>query len=56
MGRITVPGQSRQKSLKDPISTNKSWACWYMPVISAIGESTNRMWFRLARAKPQDLI
>jgi hypothetical protein len=31
-----VPGQLGQKSLEDPISTEKSWAWWYIPVIPAM--------------------
>jgi cytochrome c-type biogenesis protein CcmH/NrfF len=33
IGRIMVPGQLGQKSLEDPISTEKSWAWWCTPVI-----------------------
>jgi hypothetical protein len=33
MGRVTVLGQSKQKSLCNPISMKKSWAWWCISVI-----------------------
>jgi hypothetical protein len=40
--RIMVPGQPRQKNLQNPISTEKNWARWHMPVILAMARSINR--------------
>jgi hypothetical protein len=31
--RMAVPGQPRQKSLGDSISTEKSWVWWHVPFI-----------------------
>jgi hypothetical protein len=39
--RFTVPGQHRQKSLQDPISTEKAGR-WYMLVIQLRREASNR--------------
>jgi hypothetical protein len=34
LSSIVVQGQPRQKNLGDPIPMEKSWAWWYIPIIS----------------------
>jgi hypothetical protein len=39
---MMVPAQPRQKSSKDLTSTEKSWAWWYMPAITAMAGSVKQ--------------
>jgi hypothetical protein len=42
IGRIEVQSQPGQKSLQDPILTNKNWALWHVPLNPATQETLNR--------------
>jgi hypothetical protein len=50
--KIVAQGHLRQKGSWDPISTNKSWAWWWTPVIPAVQEASGagRLWCRPAQA------
>jgi hypothetical protein len=54
--RITVHDQPRQKCLQDPISMEKSWAWWCVPVIPAMVLSISRIMRQACLGKKQDPI
>jgi hypothetical protein len=55
--RFAVPGWPRQKGLQDPISLEKSWVWWHVPVIPAITVNLNRkIAVQASLGKKQDLI